>query len=45
MRKRLVRAALVLGAIVGLMTAALPAHADPCEVKIKNVYIDLIDCG
>jgi hypothetical protein len=45
MRKKAVRVGLVVGMVVGLLTTAIPAHADPCDVDNKYVHIDLIDCG
>lgn len=45
MKRRLIRAMLAVAVISGVITAAVPAHADPCDVHVKNVYLDLINCG
>lgn len=46
MRTRAIQLAIAAATIVGLMTIAAPAHADPCDVRVKDIIvIDLINCG
>ena len=46
MKKRMFRIAVSVAMVVGIITTAVPAHADPCDVNVKDiVVIDLINCG
>jgi hypothetical protein len=46
MTRRLIRFAVVASAIAGLTAVAAPAHADPCDINVKDIIvIDLINCG
>ena len=46
MTARVVRIVTAVVIVAGLMATAAPAHADPCDVRVKDVVvIDLINCG
>lgn len=44
--RRALRVTAALAMLVSIVATAGPAHADPCDVNVKDVVvIDLINCG